>query len=102
MSPDGLLKFYSDRFVGIDDLVIAFTGDVSSSRVRELAKQLQGATLHGQNATTRGSIADLRITDGPPRSEGSPRTLVAESGLRVSTSNLAPNCRPSWSHRRIS
>lgn len=78
MSPDGLLKLYSDRFVGTDDLVIALTGNVASSRVRELAKSYIG-TLP---ARTPDSGVDRRPPHpgGPTRLEVTADTL-AESGL---------------------
>lgn len=78
MSPDGLLKLYSDRYVGTDDLVIALTGNVASSRVRELAKSYIG-TLP---ARTPDSGVDRRPPhpSGPTRLEVTADTL-AESGL---------------------
>ena len=78
MSADGLLKLYSDRFVGTDDLVVALTGNVANSRVRELSKSYVG-TLP---ARTPDSGVDRRPPhpDGPTRMEVTADTL-AESGL---------------------
>lgn len=78
MSPDGLLKIYSDRFVGVDDLVIALTGGVASSSMRELARSYVGALP----ARTPDSGVDRRPPhpDGPTRLEVTVDTL-AESGL---------------------
>ena len=78
MTPDGLLTLYSDRFVGVDDLVVALTGNVSNSRVRELAKSYIG-TLPTR---TPDSGVDRRPLhpEGPTRMEVTADTL-AESGL---------------------
>lgn len=78
MSADGLLMLYSDRFVGVDDLLIALTGQVANARVRELARSYVG-TLP---ARTPDSAVDRRPPhpDGPTRSEVTADTL-AESGL---------------------
>ncbi len=78
MTPDDLLRLYSDRFVGVDDLVIALTGNVANSQVRELAKSYIG-TLP---ARTPDSGVDRRPPhpEGPTRMEVAADTL-AESGL---------------------
>lgn len=78
MSPDGLLRLYSDRFVGADDLVIALSGSVASSRVRDLAKSYVG-TLPGK-APDSGVDRRPPHPDGPTRVEVTADTL-AESGL---------------------
>ena len=78
MTPDGLLTLYGNRFVGVDDLVIAVSGNVVSSKVRELAESYIG--------TLPARAPDLGVDRRPPHPEGPTRREVAadtlaESGL---------------------